>query len=308
MRTPHTSPSTLERVDAAYGGMHVTQRLLRSMGWGPGLLNLGSFALCGPLVGLNLLLPNRQRMAGAQQRLVRNAVALLAPGAGERILEVACGRGQGSFYLAAAHPDSEVVGIDLLEANVAVARILFPGLRNLSYQMGDAEKLAFEAASFDGVLCLEAAFHFPDRRRFLTEVARVLKPGGRFVLVDFAWRTRDLAVLADERIQLVREVWGWEDFHSHDEYLADARAAGLRLVRALDWSRRVTQALQWISEGVVLLGRSRLGRSLLTAAHPEVRNLSRADWEEVARSTAAHRFVAAHSRYMAYVFAREGGA
>jgi SAM-dependent methyltransferase len=306
MHTPHTSPSTVERVDAAYSGRHVTQRLLRSMGWGPGLLNLGAFALHGPLVGLNFLLPNRQRMASAQQRLVRNAVALLAPRPGERILEVACGRGQGSFYLAAAHPDAEVVAIDLLEANVAVAQILFSGLRNLSYQTGDAGKLGFEAASFDGVLCLEAAFHFPDRRRFLTEVARVLRPGGRFVLVDFVWRARDPAVLADERTRLVREVWGWEDFHSHDEYLDDSRAAGLQLVRALDWSRRVTQALQWISEGVVLLGRSQLGRSLLTAAHPEARNLSRADWEEAARSTAAHRFITAHSRYMAYVFAREG--
>ncbi|MDN4595404.1 class I SAM-dependent methyltransferase [Polycladomyces subterraneus] len=50
--------------------------------------------------------------------------------------------------------------------------------------MGDAENLPFEEASFDLVTCRFAAHHFPDLKKAVGEIARVLKPGGIFLLVD----------------------------------------------------------------------------------------------------------------------------
>jgi MPBQ/MSBQ methyltransferase len=54
----------------------------------------------------------------------------------------------------------------------------------LRWQEGDACQLPFEDQVFDRVFRAEAMFHFPSRHRFVAEVQRVLKPGGRFVASD----------------------------------------------------------------------------------------------------------------------------
>ena len=54
----------------------------------------------------------------------------------------------------------------------------------LSFITGDACELPFDDNSFDVVLSLESAFHYPSREKFIREVKRVLKPGGKFMLGD----------------------------------------------------------------------------------------------------------------------------
>jgi SAM-dependent methyltransferase len=58
------------------------------------------------------------------------------------------------------------------------------GLANLRFERGDAARLAFPDASFERVTSRHSAHHFSDPRAVLREVARVLKPGGAFLLVD----------------------------------------------------------------------------------------------------------------------------
>jgi ubiquinone/menaquinone biosynthesis C-methylase UbiE len=298
--------ATVAKVAGVYAGEHVVLRLLRAMGWGPVLLNLGYFRWRGPLLFVNLV-PDPMLLATAQMRLVRAAGALLGARPGERILDVACGRGQSSHYLATTAAGAEVVGMDLLPENIAVARSLFGEIPGLSFQAGDAGSLRFPPGSFDRVLCLEAAFHFPDRRRFLAEAARVLRPGGRLVVVDFMWRARErAAVLADERTRLVQEVWGWSDFSALEEYLEAAAAAGLRHVTTHDWTSRVTAPLTRLSEIVVGLGQRRWGRRLLHGTNERTRGFGRGDWQTLGRAVDAHRFVHRHSLYGVLVLEREG--
>ncbi len=294
----------VQPLTGVYAGEPITIRMLRAMGWGPELLNLGSFFWRGPLVFLNLI-PDPLRLAGAQQRLVRQAAALLDLQRGDRVLDVACGRGRGSYYLAVAHPGLEVSAVDLLPENIAVARTLYAHTRGLSYGIGDAMNLDFPEASFDKVFCLEAAFHFPDRARFLAEAHRVLRPGGRLVVVDFMWRSRErTAILADKRTKLVQGIWGWQDFSAYDEYLEAASAQGFVLTGERDWSARVTRPLQWLSDVVVGLGKSAFGRRLLQGSNPLTRGISRGEWRQLAEATAAHRFVTDASRYVALVLER----
>lgn len=299
-------PSGAEPLTRVYAGQPITLRMLRAMGWGPELLNLGYFRWRGPLIFLNLL-PNHLHLSATQHHLLRRAAALLGVQRGDKVLDVASGRGKSSYYLALAHPGSEVEGVDLLPENVQIAQSLYAHTRGLSYRVGDAMNLPFAPASFDKAFCLEAAFHFPDRARFMAEAARVLKPGGRLVVVDFMWRQDDRReILADARTKVVQDVWGWTDFSSVAEYRRHAEAAGFTVVSCDDWTSRVTRPLQWLSEFVVGMGRSATGRAMLARTNPLTRGMSRGDWKDLARATAAHGFVSRHSSYVVLVLEKKG--
>jgi len=111
-------------------------------------------------------------------------VELLEPQQDWRVLDVATGGGHTAYVLAPYV--AEVVATDITAemltntAKGAAER----GLDNLSTETADAENLPFPDGSFDLVTCRIAAHHFPDNGRFLSEAARVLKPGGQMALVD----------------------------------------------------------------------------------------------------------------------------
>ena len=104
----------------------------------------------------------------------------------DRILDV--GTGTGIVALSAAgqiSPPGMVTGIDLAAGQLAVAKrkIEEAALSDrIGLMLGDAENLPFEDAKFDVVLSLFALFHFPHPEKALSEIMRVLKPGGRMVI------------------------------------------------------------------------------------------------------------------------------
>jgi SAM-dependent methyltransferase len=102
------------------------------------------------------------------------------PGEG-RLLDVACGKGATVRHLLAQNVAEEIVGINISEPQLERARQNAPGAEFL---LMDATSLDFPEASFDAVICVEAAFHFETRERFLHEVYAVLAPGGRLAISD----------------------------------------------------------------------------------------------------------------------------
>jgi ubiquinone/menaquinone biosynthesis C-methylase UbiE len=102
----------------------------------------------------------------------------------ERVLDVATGGGHAAFALASSA--AEVVALDLTRPMLEVAqkeaeaRHLF----NIRFLEGDAQAIPCEANSFDVISCRHAPHHFPNIRRAVSEWARVLKPGGRLLLID----------------------------------------------------------------------------------------------------------------------------
>jgi len=110
--------------------------------------------------------------------------------------------------LAQTNPLAYVMAIDIDENIIRTAKALYGNIPNLSFATGDAMNLREADASCDRVLCLEAAFHFCDRRRFLAEACRVLRPGGLLVVVDFTWtKEADRAILDDPRAKLASAIW-----------------------------------------------------------------------------------------------------
>jgi SAM-dependent methyltransferase len=106
---------------------------------------------------------------------------------GADILEVGCGCGGGSSYMARYAAARRVVGIDLSRAEIRVCRGLHGGVPGLSFRHGDAERLArdFAPASFDVVVNVESSHCYPSMDRFLAGVAHVLRPGGHLLWADF---------------------------------------------------------------------------------------------------------------------------
>lgn len=297
-----TETTTIGReqdVRSSYDGSSIVFHLLRMDTWGPALMNLGFYQFRGPLAFLNLFA--NQEMA--QRRLVMKAVNLLHVEPAHRVLDVACGRGKSSFIVSCMHPKATVVGIDLLEHNVQVAETLFDKIGNLTYLNGNAMSLDFPDASFDRVMCLEAAFHFSDRAQFLQEASRVLEPGGKLVVVDFAWNDDDQRIHRnDPETRLVRDIWQYDDMFSISDYLHHAHEAGLHSVVRLNWSRQVTGSIQKLFQFVSTLGNSTLGRRFLEWRNPLYRSISTHDWKEIARAVRAHKHVQKYSKYIAFVF------
>jgi len=127
---------------------------------------------------------------------------------GDKVLDVACGVGIPS--LAAAKlivPGGSLVGVGLAPGMVDLARIRVQrlGLRNVSFQEAAAEDLPFPNESFDAVLCHLGLIHFTDRTKALSEMRRVLKPGGRVALS--VWSTPDRTVVIGMVARTIADLW-----------------------------------------------------------------------------------------------------
>lgn len=109
-------------------------------------------------------------------------LALARPGPSDRCLDL--GTGTGHTAAALAEHAGHVVGLDLSEGMLRSACELYGGRPNLTFHHAPAHNTGLEAESFDLVTARHTLHHHPDVAATLAEAARVLKPGGRLVIVD----------------------------------------------------------------------------------------------------------------------------
>jgi len=107
----------------------------------------------------------------------------------ENVLDIGCGPGMPGLYIA-PHVD-RLVALDAAPnmINVAKGNVEKLGLMNVSFEVGSAEKLPFDNASFDGAsLCgVLESMEWGSVHEVMAEVSRVLKPGGRIAILDTDW-------------------------------------------------------------------------------------------------------------------------
>jgi ubiquinone/menaquinone biosynthesis C-methylase UbiE len=117
------------------------------------------------------------------QVVARFLTALGDAGQGH-LLDVACG--PGVVTAAIASTAASVVALDATDEMLEKARVrcATANLANVRFKRGDAEHLPFDEAQFDGVVTRSAVHHFANPQRALTEMFRVLRPGGTAVIVD----------------------------------------------------------------------------------------------------------------------------
>ncbi|MBI1992050.1 MAG: methyltransferase domain-containing protein [Candidatus Omnitrophica bacterium] len=127
-----------------------------------------------------------------QLTLSRAIEALRLSGA-ERLLDVGCGTGELERLLRERYPDVRLVGIDVTPQMLAVAREKFRKVLGVAFLLAQAEALPFAMEGFDAVVSCNMLHHVRSADDLLRECARVLRPRGRIVLVDWcrdAWQCR----------------------------------------------------------------------------------------------------------------------
>ena len=108
-------------------------------------------------------------------------IATLAPSKGEKILDIGAGKGTVAARVLKASDGAEVYAIEPNEKRVASMRRTFPAVMGSA---GRAESLPYPDAFFDKAYTTMALHHFEDLDKSLQEVARVLKKGGSFVILE----------------------------------------------------------------------------------------------------------------------------
>jgi demethylmenaquinone methyltransferase/2-methoxy-6-polyprenyl-1,4-benzoquinol methylase len=138
---------------------------------------------------------NTAMTAGLHHRWRERAADLARIGPGSSVLDVATGTGDLAIELARrVHPDGEVVGSDFADAMLARARAKTggPGDDRVQprFEWGDALALPYESDAFDAATVGFGARNFADLSRGLEEMVRVVRPGGRVVVLEITTPTR----------------------------------------------------------------------------------------------------------------------
>jgi SAM-dependent methyltransferase len=139
--------------------------------------------------------------------LTRWGLTHVSIGANDTILDVGCGGGRTIHSLALAAPSGRVDGIDHSEQSVAVARKLNADLiaaGRVDVQHASVSCLPFPDSTFDLATAVETFYYWPDPVSDLREVLRVLKPGGRLVVIAEVFRRKE----RDKAVPLVMKFLG----------------------------------------------------------------------------------------------------
>ncbi len=162
---------------------------------------------------------------------VREIEKHLSPDKKNMVLELGCGKGFNSFYLADKVKGSSFQGIDISNKHLSYAKKKAKGLENLNFSFGDFHSINFEDSIFDVVFELESVCHSNDPEKLLREVHRVLKKGGKFVLYE-GFRSpgyENLTDLQKKMAVLIEKSMAVNEGYRVDLWLETAKKVGFKV-------------------------------------------------------------------------------
>lgn len=138
---------------------------------------------------------------------------------GKDVVEVGSGRGGGASWLARYLKPHHVTAVDLSPVAIAFCEANYK-LQHLSFKQGSADALPLPTNSQDVLINIESSHCYPDMKKFVAEVQRVLRPGGVFAFCDLRAATQRDALI--------------NDLQSSGLELKESRDIGSNVLRALD--------------------------------------------------------------------------
>ena len=99
------------------------------------------------------------------------------------ILDVGCGTGKFTLKLQGINSNFKIHGVDLSETMIKKAKAKVPD-GSIDFRLGDSENLPYESNTFDVITCSNSFHHYPNQRGALIEMQRVLKDGGKLMIID----------------------------------------------------------------------------------------------------------------------------
>jgi len=171
-----------------------------------------------------------------QKNLTKYCVSQIEKLENKNILEVGCGNGTQSIYIYENYKPASLTGVDINTHNIELANSINGSHQHLEFAVDDAQQLSnIPDNSVDVLLCIESAFHYPDKEKFMRQVTRVLKPNGRFLIADILSRSyKNRYFLEKWKRKMSFHHWTEED------YMKTFEKNGLKV----DQTKDITEAIK----------------------------------------------------------------
>ena len=153
---------------------------------------------------------DKETLEERQHNLIKHCLSYIGDLKGKNLLEVGCGNGLNCHYIDLNYETGSIVGIDLNVDNLDLARSGNEHSKITFIHDNAQELTSIVDHSIDVIICIESAFHYPDKNAFFQQIKRVLRADGVFLIVDilrlpgesgksrFMWNKRKLFFHANE--------------------------------------------------------------------------------------------------------------
>jgi len=186
----------------------------------------------------------------AQKNLTDYCISMLGPVKGKRILEIGCGNGIQLLYILRTYEPSFAAGVDLNYSNISIAleEKRRENLQNIHFEVNNSQDISgIEDESFDFVVCIESAFHYPDKQSFLSEVRRVLKSDGKFLIADLTF-SKNKFTLVSKYFRRKLGLFHW----THERYMEGFKLSNLEIIESSNITGKVIKGFlrypYWIDD------------------------------------------------------------
>ena len=204
--------------------------------------------------------PGTRRLQDAIQNVNRFVADELGLPRGSRVLDAGCGVGGTSLFLAERH-GLKPVGVSLSREQLVRARRFANRSKaehRPQFALADYAHTGFPSASFDGIFAIESACHAPSKLEFLREARRLLRPGGRLVVIDGFVAKTPLSPREDRDLLRLLNGFALPHLAGVEAFHADLTGAGFSSVELHDKTEVVLPSARLIAAmslpGLVTLG------------------------------------------------------